>query len=88
MNEKENILNAWIMVEKLSEGSINLKDQGMRTFDEQVSDWEKMFRDFLKKHKNEEKISDRDYEKSGLGLFFGIFDFTALYNFINNNHVA
>lgn len=86
MNEKENILNAWIMVEKLSEGSINLKDQGMRTFDEQVSDWEKMFRDFLKKHKNEEKISDRDYEKSGLGLFFGIFDFKEVVDILREKY--
>ena len=33
MNGKENILNAWIMVEHLSEGDINVRDQSLKMFE-------------------------------------------------------
>ena len=32
MNQKEKILESWIMVEHLSEGDINLRDKNILTF--------------------------------------------------------
>lgn len=86
MNNKVNILDAWIMVEKLSEGSIDLKDYGMRTFDNQINDWERMLLDFLVKHKEKEKLSDRDFDKSGIALFFGIFDFEEVLRILRDKY--
>ena len=48
MNTKENILDAWIVVENLSEGSIDTGEQGMMTLDRETENWEEDFRDFLK----------------------------------------
>ena len=33
MNEKNNILEAWIMVEHLAEGDIKLSDKELKTFE-------------------------------------------------------
>lgn len=33
MSRKENILNAWIMVEHLTEGNINIRDKSIKSFD-------------------------------------------------------
>ena len=37
MIPKENILNAWIMCEHLSEGNMNLKDKKIRSFTELIN---------------------------------------------------
>lgn len=34
MNRKENILDAWIMVEHLSEGDINVRERSLKLFDD------------------------------------------------------
>jgi len=34
MNQKNNILDAWILIEQLSEGDIKLKDKRLRTISE------------------------------------------------------
>ncbi len=34
MNKKENILDSWITIEQLSEGSINKKDKSLISLDE------------------------------------------------------
>ena len=55
MNTKENILDAWIVVENLSEGSVDPGEQGMMTLDRETENWEEHFREFLQKNKEKEK---------------------------------
>lgn len=87
MDEKCKILNAWIVVEKLSEGTIDIKKQEMLSFDEKVRDWEEHFRDFLAKNKEKKNIDDEDFENSGIVFFFNIFDFSKVITILeNDNH--
>ena len=46
MNKREDILNAWITIEQLCEGSINKKDKLLERLDTTEDDWEKFFLDF------------------------------------------
>ena len=75
MNKREDILNAWITIEQLCEGSINKKDKLLERLDTTEDDWEKFFLDFLKNKKVEKNISDKDFKMSGIILYFGIFNF-------------
>lgn len=86
MNTKENILDAWIVVENLSEGSIDTGEQGMMTLDRETENWEEDFRDFLKKNKEKEKLSDKAFQKSGLVLFLGIFDFDEVIDILKKKY--
>ena len=86
MNTKENILDAWIVVENLSEGSIDTGEQGMMTLDRETENWEEDFRDFLKQNKEKEKLSDKAFQKSGLVLFLGIFDFDEVIDILKKKY--
>lgn len=46
VNQKKNILEAWITVEQLSEGSINLKDTQLKCI-EPKEDYKKFFLEFI-----------------------------------------
>ncbi|MCK2158356.1 ATP-binding protein [Exiguobacterium sp. 17-1] len=77
MNKRENILDAWITIEQLSEGSINKRDKSLTplyTY-KKVEDWKMFFLDFLTKQKEEKEVSDKLFKKSGLVLYFNIFNF-------------
>ena len=82
MNKKENIIDAWILIEQLSEGSIKGKDKNLRRFDEEKKDWYNYFREFLLKQKEEHEIIDKSFEKSGLVFYFGVFDFQEIINLL------
>lgn len=86
MNTKENILDAWIVVENLSEGSIEPGEQGMMTLDRETENWEEYFREFLKENKEREKLSDKTFQKSGLVLFLGIFDFDEVLDILKKKY--
>lgn len=75
MNIKENILDAWIVVEKLSEGSIDPREPGMMTLEGEIENWEEHFREFLKQKKEREKLSDKAFRNSGIVLVFWNFCF-------------
>lgn len=77
MNKKENILDAWITIEQLSEGSINKKDKSLISLDEyeKQEDFRTFFLEFITKKKEENKVSDKLFEKSGIIIYFNIFDF-------------
>lgn len=86
MNIKENILDAWIVVEKLSEGSIDPREPGMMTLEEEIENWEEHFREFLKQKKEREKLSDKAFRNSGIVLFFGIFDFEEVIDILKRKY--
>ena len=48
MSKKENILNAWIKVEQLSEGNINLKEKNIHEYNLKNIDWKYYFRFYEK----------------------------------------
>ncbi|MFB4159265.1 AAA domain-containing protein [Geomicrobium sp. JSM 1781026] len=75
MNRRNDILDAWIMIEQLSEGSINKKDSSLVPLRTQEEDWHSFFSRFLEKQKEERNITDKGFKKSGLILYFGIFNF-------------
>ncbi|WP_018750370.1 AAA domain-containing protein [Paenibacillus sanguinis] len=82
MNKREDILNAWITIEQLSEGSINRKEKSLKLLHTIEEDWNKFFLDFLIRQKEKQNLSDKLFEKSGLVLYFDIFDFQEVVNIL------
>ena len=77
MADKEKILESWIMVEHLSEGDIDLKDRLMYKFDDlNQADYYGLFQNQL----NKNKIG----KNGGLVLYFDIFDFTKVVDFLRS----
>ena len=79
MNQKEKILESWIMVEHLSEGDINLRDTKLLTFQYLKSD---DFYDLFKK--NIKYLNLKPYQKGGIVVYFDIFKFTEVIDFLRN----
>lgn len=52
MSRKENILNAWIMVEHLTEGNINIRDKSIKSFDGKTD----FYSMFAQKYRKENSI--------------------------------
>ena len=75
-NNKKNILDAWIIVEQLSEGSIK-KDQNIITFDKQSQDFKSELLACLEKNKDKNKINDKNFKNCGLAIYFDIFNFNT-----------
>lgn len=86
MNNRENILNAWITIEQLSEGSINKKDKSLKLFRTKEEDYKTFFLDFLAKQKELQNISDENFKKSGVVLYFGIFDFQEVIDILRERY--
>lgn len=76
INEKANILDAWILIEQLSEGDIKLNDKKLRTIQENNLDFKKIFLQILKKKQPE--MLEADFKKSGIVFYFDIFDFAEV----------
>lgn len=86
MNKREDILNAWITIEQLSEGSINRKDKALKLLHTVEEDWNKFFTDFLIKQKEQQNVSDKLFEKSGLVFYFDIFNFQEVVDILRENY--
>lgn len=70
MNRKNDILDAWIMVEHLSEGDINVRDRSLKSFEELVD------QDYYSLFLNEiEKKKFKKYQKGGIVVYFDIYKF-------------
>ena len=81
MNKKNDILESWIMVEHLSEGDINLKDKNILTFRSlQNSDYYSMLVNEM--HKRE----FGKYKHSGVVLYFDIFPFQEVVDFLREQY--
>ena len=78
MDNKENIIDSWITIEQLSEGNIKKNDSQYRQFNTAVINYREYFTEFLGQNKVKEKISDKNFEKSGLAIYFGIFSFQEI----------
>lgn len=79
MNQKEKILESWIMVEHLSEGDINLRDTKLLTFQYLKSD---DFYDLF--NKRIKYLNLKPYQKGGIVVYFDIFKFTEVIDFLRD----
>lgn len=86
MNRRKDILNAWITIEQLSEGSINKKDKSLKPLHTKEEDWNKFFSDFLTKQKEQQNVSDKFFKKSGLVLYFDIFNFQEVVDILREKY--
>ncbi|MCO7124604.1 AAA domain-containing protein [Sporolactobacillus shoreicorticis] len=86
MNRKEDILNAWIVVEQLSEGSINKRDKELNPLKTETNDWATFFLDFINTQKKQQKISEKAFKKSGLVLYFAIFNFQEIVDILRRKY--
>lgn len=77
MSEKEKILEAWIMVEHLSEGSIKKSDKSLMSFDDlEGNDYYSLF---------QKKIWEMKFKKEqngGISVYFDIFKFDEIVKFL------
>lgn len=81
MNRKENILDAWIMVEHLAEGDINVRDQSLKLLEDiENEDYYTLFLNEIKKKKFEE------YQKGGVVLYFEIFKFEEVVTILREKY--
>ncbi|QLY81792.1 DEAD/DEAH box helicase [Clostridium intestinale] len=93
MNKKEDILNAWITIEQLSEGSINKKDKSLKVLHTKNENWKEYFLDFITNQKKakasqkkEKGIEDKVFKKSGIVLYFGIFNFQEVIDILRDRY--
>ena len=78
---KNNILDAWIMVEHLSEGDISLKDKKNLRLDDLT---DKKYYDYFNSLVEKENI--RRYKNSGLVFYLDIFAFTEVVDFLRKTY--
>lgn len=81
MNRKENILDAWIMVEHLAEGDINVRDHSLKLLaDIEDEDYYTLLLEEIKKKKFDE------YQKGGVVLYFEIFQFEEVVTILREKY--
>lgn len=85
MNNRKDILNAWITIEQLSEGSISRKDKSLKPLHTMEEDWNKFFTNFLTKQKEQQDVAD-NFCKSGIVLYFDIFDFQEVVDILREKY--
>ncbi|MEK3941244.1 hypothetical protein MKZ03_18520 [Bacillus sp. FSL R5-0431] len=86
MNKKEDILNAWITIEQLAEGSINKSGKLLKTFHCIEKDWQQFFMNFLSYQKQQNNMSDKAFKKSGIVFYFGIFNFQEVVDILKEKY--
>ena len=85
MSKKEDILNAWIKVEQLSEGNINLKEKNIHECNFKNIDWKHHFLDFMKNSCSDYNVKI-EKKKYGIALFFGIFPFEEVADILRKKY--
>ena len=81
MTQKDKILDAWIMVEHLAEGDINLKDKTIITFGQlQNENYYDLFLREIQKKKM------KPYQDGGIVLYFYIFPFKEVVDFLREKY--
>lgn len=86
MNRKEDVLNAWILIERLSEGTIDKRHSALKELTTTVDNWHEFFSFFMKKQKEKEKVSDKAFYKSGLVIYVDIFNFQEIIDLLREKY--
>ncbi len=81
MSKKDNILEAWIMVEHLSEGDINLRDKSIITINKLQNN---NYYDLLTSEIQKKKL--KKYQKGGIVVYFDIFSFNEIIDFLRRKY--
>ncbi|GAB2546833.1 DEAD/DEAH box helicase [Gracilibacillus alcaliphilus] len=84
MNQKNDILNAWITIEQLSEGSINKKDKSLYRIHSETNNLLEFFTEFLNSHR--QKTSEKNFKKSGIVMYFNIFNFQEIIDILRRQY--
>src|SRR5690625_4325201 len=84
VNKKENILDAWITVEQLSEGSIDKSDKALKRVLDQPEDWYEYYLNFVNEQINKFKPSKK--EEPGLVMYFDIFSFQEIIDILRESY--
>ena len=81
MNTKENILEAWIMVEHLSEGDIRLKDNNIQMIEfPKDNNFYSLFSEVISKKRL------KDFQKGGIVLYLDIFKFEEIVSILRKEY--
>ncbi len=70
----------------IPEGSINKKDKLLKPLHTIEEDWNQFFSDFLTKQKEQQDVSDKYFKKSGLVLYFDIFNFQEVVDILREKY--
>src|SRR5690625_698617 len=84
VNKKENILDAWITVEQLSEGSNDKSDKALKRVLDQPEDWYEYYLNFVNEQINKFKPSKK--EEPGLVMYFDIFSFQEIIDILRESY--
>lgn len=86
-NQKNNILDAWILIEQLSEGDIKLKDKKLRIIQKDEANFKQLFLKIIEKENL--KLSDKNIKKSGIVFYFDIFNFEEIVSILRDRfHIS
>lgn len=81
MNSKNKILEAWIMVEHLSEGNINLQDKTVKTLGGlQEENYYKLLKEEIQKSRF------KSYRQFGIVVYFDVFSFNEVIKFLREKY--
>jgi len=89
MDQKSDVLDAWIAIEQLSEGTIDVRNKKYHLFNKQSEiDFEQLFSRFISiQEKNLRESKSRiNFQKIGLVLFFDIFDFQEIIDILRKKY--
>lgn len=89
MNKKENVLDAWIEIEHLSEGNIKKNSQQLRNLGRITAgteDVEKYFLNFLAEQKKKRNINGNNFKKSGIAIYFDVFNFQEIIDILREKY--
>lgn len=81
MNNKNDILESWIMVEHLSEGDINLNNKAIMTFNRL---WQQDYYAALLDEMNKSGVGK--YKNSGIVIYFDIFPFREVIDYLREKY--
>ena len=81
MNNKNDILESWIMVEHLSEGNINLNDKAILTFS---GLWQQDYYAVMLDKMNKSRVGN--YKNSGAVIYFDIFPFSEVIDYLRKKY--
>lgn len=86
VNKNHNVLDAWITVEQLSEGSISRKDKSYNLLYRPEQDWKQFFTTYIEQQIRKDPFARSKKFKPGIVMYFGIFDFEEVVEILRKKY--
>ncbi|WP_432702537.1 AAA domain-containing protein [Lysinibacillus sphaericus] len=86
VNKNHSVLDAWITVEQLSEGSISRKDKSYNLLYRPVQDWKQFFTTYIEQQIRKDPFARSKKSKPGIVMYFGIFDFEEVVEILRKKY--